>query len=146
MIRRLLILLVFLFSPAIVFAGGMPNSNLESESSVNNVSSSTDTQNQQSLTSSTTTSSNQSNDTSDTNNTNTQTAQNTSNNNSDDTQASSNGFLAIEDEPLIIDVSGISDSDGVGKIYVQWQKETNDGRWIDIFGACLLYTSPSPRD
>ena len=31
-------------------------------------------------------------------------------------QTSSNAFLAIEDEPLIIDVSGISDSDGVGKM------------------------------
>ncbi len=138
MIRRLLILLVFLFSPAIVFAGGMPNSNSESESSVNNVSSSTDTQNQQSLTSSTTTST----DNSETNGTDTQTAQNTSSSDSDDTQASSNGFLAIEDEPLIIDVSGISDSDGVGKIYVQWQKETNDGRWIDIFGATQQSFTP----
>ena len=114
MLRRLLILSGFILSPAILFAGGMPNSNLESESSVNNVSSSTDTQNQQSSTSSSSTSSNQSDDTLETDNTNTQTAQKESSSNSDDTQASSNGFLAIEDEPLIIDVSGISDSDGVG--------------------------------
>ena len=60
MLRRLLILSGFILSPAILFAGGMPNSNSESESSVNNVSSSTDTQNQPSSTSSTTTSSNQS--------------------------------------------------------------------------------------
>ena len=135
MLRRLLILSALILSPAFVFAGGMPNSNSESESSVSNISNSTDTQNQPSSDSTTTTSSSQSSETSETENTNTQTAQNTSSSNSDDTQASSNGFLAIEDEPLIIDVSGISDSDGVGKIYVQWQKETNDGRWIDIFGA-----------
>ena len=66
-------------------------------------------------------------------------------------------------EPLIIDVSGISDSDGVGEIYVQWQKQTDDSRWIDIFGAtqqsftprqehvgltlsCLLYTSDAADD
>ena len=142
MLRRLLILSALILSPAIVSAGGMPNSNSESESSVSNISNSSDTQNQPSSDSTTTTSSSQSSDTSETENTNTQTAQNTSSSNSDDTQASSNGFLAIEDEPLIIDVSGISDSDGVGKIYVQWQKETNDGRWIDIFGATQQSFTP----
>jgi hypothetical protein len=48
----------------------------------------------------------------------------------------------VEDEPLIIDVSGISDSDGVGKIYVQWQKKTDDNRWIDIFGATQQSFTP----
>ena len=46
MLRRLLILSVY-FITSYCFAGGMPNSNSESESSVNNVSNSTDTQNQQ---------------------------------------------------------------------------------------------------
>jgi hypothetical protein len=66
----------------------------------------------------------------------------TSSSSSDDAQTSSNSFIAIEDEPLIIDVSGISDSDGVGKIYVQWQKETSDSRWIDIFGATQQSFTP----
>ena len=52
-------------------------------------------------------------------------------NQTSDEEVSSEGFLAIEDEPLIIDVSGISDSDGVGEIYVQWQKQTDDARWIE---------------
>ena len=93
MLRRLLILSGFILSPAILFAGGMPNSNLESESSVNTVSSSTDTQNQQSSTSSSTTSSNQSDGTLETDNTNTQTAQNTSSSNSDDTHRIQIAFL-----------------------------------------------------
>ncbi len=84
------------------------------------------------------------NSVSDTSNTNNDVSSNQSASNSgnDTTQSSSNGFIAIEDEPLIIDVSGISDSDGVGKIYVQWQKETSDGRWIDIFGATQQSFTP----
>ena len=81
--------------------------------------------------------------TSENNSSNAQSSENsTSNSSSDDSQTSSNSFIAIEDEPLIIDVSGISDSDGVGKIYVQWQKETSDGRWIDIFGATQQSFTP----
>ena len=41
MLRRLLILSALILSPAIVSAGGMPNSNSESESSVSNISNST---------------------------------------------------------------------------------------------------------
>ena len=106
-------------SPAFAFAGGMPNSDNGSTNSAN----SAETQNQQNTSEITTSNEETSNNT---DNSNTQTSQNTSNTNSDDSQTSSNGFLAIEDEPLIIDESGISDSDGVGKIYVQWQKETPD--------------------
>ena len=135
MLRRLFILLAFMLSPAFVFAGGMPNSDNSSTNSVN----STETQNQQNTSETTTSDGETSNNT---DNSNTQTSQNTSNTNSDDSQTSSNGFLAIEDEPLIIDVSGISDSDGVGKIYVQWQKETPDKRWIDIFGATQQSFTP----
>ena len=133
-IRRLFISLGFALSPSILFAGGMPTT----ETSSNETSSSvTQTTNESAETSNTVSG------TSENNSSNTQNSENaTSNSSSDDSQTSSNSFIAIEDEPLIIDVSGISDSDGVGKIYVQWQKETSDGRWIDIFGATQQSFTP----
>ena len=133
-IRRLFISLGFALSPSILFAGGMPTT----ETSSNETSSSvTQTSNESAETSNTVSG------TSENNSSNTQSSENaTSNSSSDDSQTSSNSFIAIEDEPLIIDVSGISDSDGVGKIYVQWQKETSDGRWIDIFGATQQSFTP----
>lgn len=133
-IRRLFISLGFALSPSILFAGGMPTT----ETSSSEISSSvTQTSNESAETSNTVSG------TSENNNSNTQSSENASSNSSaDDSQTSSNSFIAIEDEPLIIDVSGISDSDGVGKIYVQWQKETSDGRWIDIFGATQQSFTP----
>ena len=133
--RRLFISLGFILSPSILFAGGMPNA----ESNSNETASSTETQSS----AQDSTSNNSVSDTSNTSN-DTSSNQNASNsgNDNDTTQSSSNSFIAIEDEPLIIDVSGISDSDGVGKIYVQWQKETSDGRWIDIFGATQQSFTP----
>ncbi len=131
--RRLFISLGFILSPSILFAGGMPNA----ESNSNETASSTETQSSEQDS----TSNNSVSDTSNTNN-DVSSNQSASNSGNDTTQSSSNGFIAIEDEPLIIDVSGISDSDGVGKIYVQWQKETSDGRWIDIFGATQQSFTP----
>ena len=133
-IRRLFISLGFVLSPSILFAGGMPTSETSSSETSSSV---TQTSNESAETSNTVSG------TSENNSSNTQSSENsTSNSGSDDSQTSSNSFIAIEDEPLIIDVSGISDSDGVGKIYVQWQKETSDGRWIDIFGATQQSFTP----
>ena len=133
-IRRLFISLGFALSPSILFAGGMPISETNSSETTSSV-----TQNSNE----TVETSNTVSGTSENNISNTQSSANsTSNSSSDDSQTSSNSFIAIEDEPLIIDVSGISDSDGVGKIYVQWQKETSDGRWIDIFGATQQSFTP----
>ena len=133
-IRRLFISLGFALSPSILFAGGMPTTETSSSETSSSV---TQTSNKSSETSNTVSG------TSENNTSNTQSSENsTSNSSSDDSQTSSNSFIAIEDEPLIIDVSGISDSDGVGKIYVQWQKETSDGRWIDIFGATQQSFTP----
>ena len=133
-IRRLFISLGFALSPSILFAGGMPTTETSSSETSSSV---TQTSNESAETSSTVSG------TSENNSSNTQNSENaTSNSSSDDSQTSSNSFIAIEDEPLIIDVSGISDSDGVGKIYVQWQKETSDGRWIDIFGATQQSFTP----
>lgn len=133
-IRRLFISLGFALSPSILFAGGMPTSETSSSETSSSV---TQTSNESAETSNTVSG------TSENNSSNTQSSENASSNSStDDSQTSSNSFIAIEDEPLIIDVSGISDSDGVGKIYVQWQKETSDGRWIDIFGATQQSFTP----
>ena len=133
-IRRLFISLGFALSPSILFAGGMPTTETSSSETSSSV---TQTSNESAETS------NSVSGTSENNSSNTQSSQNASSNSStDDSQTSSNSFIAIEDEPLIIDVSGISDSDGVGKIYVQWQKETSDGRWIDIFGATQQSFTP----
>ena len=133
-IRRLFISLGFALSPSILFAGGMPISETSSSettsSAVQSSNETTETSNSVSGTSENNSSSSQSSD------------DTTSSSSSDDAQTSSNSFIAIEDEPLIIDVSGISDSDGVGKIYVQWQKETSDSRWIDIFGATQQSFTP----
>ena len=132
-IRRLFISLGFALSPSILFAGGMPTTETGSSETSSSV---TQTSNESAETSYTVSGTSE-------NNSNTQSSENASSNSStDDSQTSSNSFIAIEDEPLIIDVSGISDSDGVGKIYVQWQKETSDGRWIDIFGATQQSFTP----
>ena len=133
-IRRLFISLGFALSPSILFAGGMPTSETSSSETTSSV---TQSSNESAETSNTVSG------TSENTSSNTQSSENASSNSStDDSQTSSNSFIAIEDEPLIIDVSGISDSDGVGKIYVQWQKETSDGRWIDIFGATQQSFTP----
>ena len=133
-IRRLFISLGFALSPSILFAGGMPTTETSSSETSGSV---TQTSNLSDETSNTVSG------TSENNSSNTQSSENASSNSStDDSQTSSNSFIAIEDEPLIIDVSGISDSDGVGKIYVQWQKETSDDRWIDIFGATQQSFTP----
>ena len=133
-IRRLFISLGFALSPSILFAGGMPTTETSSSETSSSV---TQTSNESAETSNTVSG------TSENNSSNTQSSENaSSNSSSDDSQTSSNSFIAIEDEPLIIDVSGISDSDGVGKIYVQWQKETSDSRWIDIFGATQQSFTP----
>ena len=129
--RRLFVLLGLIVSPALVIAGGMPNS----ESSSNETNSSSESQQV-----SESTAASPSKTASET--TSTETSSNDSSETSNNNQTSSNEFQAIEDEPLIIDVSGISDSDGVGKIYVQWQKENSDGRWIDIFGATQQSFTP----
>ena len=133
-IRRLFISLGFALSPSILFAGGMPTTETSSSETSSSV---TQSSNDSAETNNTVSG------TSENNSSNTQSSENaSSNSSSDDSQTSSNSFIAIEDEPLIIDVSGISDSDGVGKIYVQWQKETSDGRWIDIFGATQQSFTP----
>ena len=137
-LRRLFISLGLIASPVLVLAGGMPNS----ESVANDTNSSGESQQVAESTSDGSGNTVASSSETSSETTSTETSSNNSSETSDSGQTSSNAFLAIEDEPLIIDVSGISDSDGVGKIYVQWQKETKDGRWIDIFGATQQSFTP----
>ena len=45
------------------------------------------------------------------------------------------GFAAIEDVPLIIDLSSVTDSDGMGSVSVQWQISSDNKKWTNISGA-----------
>jgi hypothetical protein len=53
-------------------------------------------------------------------------------------------FVAIEDDPLIVDVSDIADSDGMGNAQLQWQISTDSKNWINISGA--VQQSFTPRE
>jgi hypothetical protein len=50
-------------------------------------------------------------------------------------QAETSGFAAIEDVPLIIDLSSVTDSDGMGTVSVQWQISPDNKKWTNISGA-----------
>jgi hypothetical protein len=52
-----------------------------------------------------------------------------------DNQAETSGFAAIEDVPLIIDLSSVTDSDGMGTVSVQWQISPDNIKWTNISGA-----------
>ena len=45
------------------------------------------------------------------------------------------GFAAIEDVPLIIDLSSVTDADGMGSVSVQWQISSDPKKWTNISGA-----------
>ena len=60
---------------------------------------------------------------------------NNQNNASKDGKVEAAGFAAIEDVPLIIDLSSVTDSDGMGTVSVQWQISSNDNKWTNISGA-----------
>ena len=42
------------------------------------------------------------------------------------------GFSAVEDEPLIVDLSSVIDSDGMGQVSVQWQISDTGNNWKNI--------------
>ena len=60
---------------------------------------------------------------------------NSQNNVGKDGKVEAAGFAAIEDVPLIIDLSSVTDSDGMGTVSVQWQLSSNDNKWTNISGA-----------
>ena len=51
----------------------------------------------------------------------------------DDSETS--GFAAIEDVPLIIDLSSVTDADGMGSVSVQWQISPDNKKWTNISAA-----------
>jgi hypothetical protein len=53
----------------------------------------------------------------------------------DEENAETAGFAAIEDVPLIIDLSSVTDSDGMGSVSVQWQISSDNKKWTNISGA-----------
>ena len=61
--------------------------------------------------------------------------QNQSGNKNNDGNVEAAGFAAIEDVPLIIDLSSVTDSDGMGTVSVQWQISSDDNKWTNISGA-----------
>ena len=76
----------------------------------------------------------------------TQTTTNTSSEQS--SQASENSaedtgsFVAIEDDPLIVDASAIMDDDGMGEVSVQWQISGESQNWMNISGATQQSFTP----
>jgi len=66
---------------------------------------------------------------------------------SSSSQGSNNagGFIAIEDDPLIVDTSSIMDDDGMGKVSVQWQISGDDEKWMNITGAVQQSFTPQQK-
>ena len=59
-------------------------------------------------------------------------------------QNSGSGFIAIEDDPLIVDASAIMDDDGMGSVQVQWQISADGNAWMNLTGA--VQQSFTPRE
>jgi len=58
------------------------------------------------------------------------------------TDSQNAGFAAIEDVPLIIDLSSVTDADGMGDVSVQWQRTNDDKEWTNISGATTQSFTP----
>ena len=58
--------------------------------------------------------------------------------------AAATGFVAVEDDPLVVDVSAIMDDDGMGNIQVQWQISDNGASWRNLPG--VIQQSFTPRE
>ncbi|MEK9936453.1 MAG: hypothetical protein VW619_08475, partial [Rhodobiaceae bacterium] len=54
-------------------------------------------------------------------------------------------FIAIEDDPLIIDASSVVDGDGVGSMQVQWQISTDGVAWSNLSGEIRQSFTPRER-
>jgi hypothetical protein len=52
------------------------------------------------------------------------------------------GFIAIEDDPLIVDTSAIMDDDGMGEVSIQWQVAQDSADWTNIAGATQQSFTP----
>ena len=54
-------------------------------------------------------------------------------------------FVAIEDDPLIIDASSVVDGDGVGSMQVQWQISEDGAVWSNLSGEIRQSFTPRER-
>ena len=54
-------------------------------------------------------------------------------------------FVAIEDDPLIIDASSVVDGDGVGSMQVQWQISEDGSVWSNLSGEIRQSFTPRER-
>ena len=54
-------------------------------------------------------------------------------------------FVAIEDDPLIIDASSVVDGDGVGSMQVQWQISDDGSVWSNLSGEIRQSFTPRER-
>ena len=70
----------------------------------------------------------------------TNSTKNTRSNNNTDSE--NTGFSAIEDVPLIIDLSSVTDADGMGTVSVQWQISNDNKKWTNISGATTQSFTP----
>ena len=70
----------------------------------------------------------------------TNSTKNTRSNNN--TNSENTGFAAIEDVPLIVDLSSVTDADGMGTVSVQWQISNDNKKWTNISGATTQSFTP----
>jgi hypothetical protein len=63
----------------------------------------------------------------------------------DDGGVETGSFIAIEDDPLIIDASSVVDGDGVGSMQVQWQISTDGVAWSNLSGEIRQSFTPRER-
>ena len=60
-------------------------------------------------------------------------------------EAETGSFIAIEDDPLIIDASSVVDGDGVGSMQVQWQISDDGAIWGNHSGEIRQSFTPRER-
>jgi len=63
----------------------------------------------------------------------------------DSGEVQTGSFIAIEDDPLIIDASSIVDGDGVGSMQVQWQISADGAAWSNLSGEIRQSFTPRER-
>ena len=130
-LKGLFIAMVGCVAASYAFAGGLPVDNDNAGNSATEQTSVTQTASTDASTQST------SSDTS-------QTASNDDTANNADQGAEAGGFIAIEDDPLVVDVSAIMDDDGMGNIQVQWQISETGDSWRNLPG--VIQQSFTPRE
>ncbi|MGB1036182.1 MAG: hypothetical protein ACPGYQ_03095 [Candidatus Puniceispirillales bacterium] len=132
---RIMILAATCMLTTSAFAGGLPgtdeNGSVETDANVNNASDISTENNSPLNTASTGNAAPETSATSQAAG-----ASNTTNENDD------GGFIAIEDDPLIVDATAIMDDDGMGEVSVQWQMLSKDGGWMNLTGATQQSFTP----